>query len=79
MTINTKYSIWDNVWYMADNKVHKGKIIKINNTIKYAVSTKRGWYMETTYNLLDYFSFKLKQEFHESELYPSKEELLKSL
>lgn len=79
MEIKTKYSIGDTVWYIEDNRVHKGKISKINNTITSVMTSKLGWYQKTTYNLFNYFSFKPKKEYYENELFPSKEELFESL
>ena len=79
MEVKTKYSIGDTVWYMKDNRIHKGKISKINNTITSTVTSNLGWYQKTTYHLFNYFSFKPKQEYQEHELYPTKEELIKSL
>ena len=79
MEVKTKYSIGDIVWYMEDNRIHKGKVSKINNIITSAVTAKLGWYQKTTYNLFNYFSFKPKHEYQEYELYPTKEELIKSL
>lgn len=79
MKITTKYNVGDTVWYMENDKVHKGKISKINNTVTSAMTAKLGWYQKTTYNLFNYFSFKPKQEYQEYELFPSKEELFESL
>lgn len=65
MTIETKYNIGDEVWFMYRNKVFSGRIVGIfirSNGISYKiVSIIKGMW------------------FSESNLFPTKEELLKSL
>ena len=68
MTIETKYNIGDEVWFMFDGKPLNGKIARISeHTIKVEVRFKDG---------KDYlFSREIKGFKH----FPTKEELLKSL
>ena len=65
MTIETKYNIGDEVWFMYRNKIFSGRIVGIfikSNGISYKiVSIIKGMW------------------FSESKLFPTKEELLKSL
>lgn len=70
MTIETKYNIGDEVWFMALSKPKKGEIGTISIWVlgdgdvelKYAVEKSGFWYHR-----------------YENQLYPTKEELLKSL
>lgn len=65
MTIETKYNIGEEVWFMYRNKVFSGRIVGIflkTNGINYKIVSiiKGMWFSET-------------------KLFPTKEELLKSL
>ena len=69
MTIETKYNIGQEVFYMKDNKVHSFTISQINifiNVIR-----------EEMLTMVDYGTFGICKT--ECELFSSKEELLKSL
>lgn len=67
MTIETKYNIGDKVWFMFAGKPLNGKIARISEgTIKIIVILKGKEYL---------FSVDIKG----LELFPTKEELLKSL
>ena len=68
MKIETKYNIGDEVWFIFDGKPLNGKIVKISEyTIKIEVRFKDG---------KDYL---FSREIKGFELFPTKEELLKSL
>ena len=68
MKIETKYNIGDDVWFIFDGKPLNGKIVKISEyTIKIEVRFKDG---------KDYL---FSREIKGFELFPTKEELLKSL
>jgi len=69
MTIETKYNYGDTVWLMRDNKIIEGKIFKI-----YTTSTDGGLGYFVEYDING-----TPQTFDEDALFPSKEELLKSL
>ena len=68
MTIETKYNIGDEVWFMHENRVHKSKIGAIYITLYDDMRVVK-------YSFGNYIL-----EFKENEeLYRTKEELLKSL
>ena len=70
MTIETKYNIGDEVWFILGHKARQGKILEI-------VFNKVG------YKLIGYhYNVEIglsHGSFNEPELFPTKEELLKSL
>ena len=71
MTIETKYNIGDEVWIMVRGECYQLKVVGIRtNSLKY-------------YKSIEYFvsedGDELSFTFGESELFPTKEELLKSL
>ena len=71
MTIETKYNIGDEVWFMEYNKPNKGSVVKIDIDIARAGD----WYIE---------HYKIKSDKAQickvgQSLFPTKEELLKSL
>lgn len=74
MTIETKYNIGDEVWLMYENKAITAQVIEMN------VAIGINFYSE-----VDAKCFcKIKcphftREIHDSHLFPTKEELLKSL
>ena len=68
MKIETKYSIGDEVWFLFDGKPLNGKIARISEyTIKVVVIFKDGKEYSFIRDIKDF------------KLYPTKEELLKSL
>ena len=71
MTIETKYNIGDEVWFMNENKVYVSFIedVRVKRNSK---NTKIEYMVES----MQKKDFGLKEE---SALFPSKEELLKSL
>jgi hypothetical protein len=75
MTIETKFDIGDVCYFMYDNKVKDSTIVKINFTKEKLLSS---FNMEKlTYNVaLGYVS---NIDFEEDKLFPTKEDLLKSL
>lgn len=70
MTVETKYNIGDEVWFILGNKARQGKILGITFT-------------KVEYTLISYYyNIQVGPShgfFIESDLYPTKEELLKSL
>lgn len=71
MTIETKYNVGDEVWFMDDNKPTKGIVVKLDID----VSRKGDWYIEHyKVEAKGFIHFKVGQS-----LFPTKEELLKSL
>lgn len=71
MIIETKYNIGDEVWFMEHNKPNKGSVVKIDIDI----ARSGDWYIE---HYKVNFDNVLICEVGQS-LYPTKEELLKSL
>lgn len=68
MTIETKYNIGDEVWFLFDGKPLNGKIARISEyTIKIIVIFKDGK------------EYLFSRDIKGFELFPTKEELLKSL
>ena len=68
MTIETKYNIGDEVWFVFDGKPLNGKIARISeHTIKVNVIFKDGK------------KYLFSRDIKGFELFPTKEELLKSL
>ena len=77
MTIETKYNIGDEVWFMEDNKACS-RVIEAINVTHYGENLtilRYGYYLHPESS--DERLYWLDQ--HERDLYPNKEELLKSL
>lgn len=73
MTIETRYDIGDKVWFMYNNSVKCESIIKINALIEKDMNSTN-IHITILYHLYDYDT-----SYIESKLFPTKEELLKSL
>ena len=73
MTIETRYNIGDKVWFMYNNSVKCEPIIKINALIEKDINSTN-IHITILYHLYDYDT-----SYIESKLFPTKEELLKSL
>lgn len=69
MTIETKYNIGDEVWFMDDLQPTSGEILMID-----IERYKRMQFTKYTVALCDVLT-----SFYEDKLFPTKEELLKSL
>lgn len=72
MTIKTKYNIGQEVWFIEDNKVCNKKITAIHLHIYESGS-------DISYSCSPSEFGKLLNSVNESKLFPTKEELLKSL
>ena len=74
MTIETKYNIGDEVWLMHENMAITAEILEIDISV---LNTKyRGLCTDVFFKVkAPYFT----REIYESHLFPTKEELLKSL
>ena len=71
MTIETKYNIGDEVWFMENNRATTGIVVKLDVDI----ARTGDWYIEHYKVEANGFQFcKVGQN-----LFPTKEELLKSL
>lgn len=73
MKIETKYNIGDEVWFMHDNKVKSGTIIKIDVVLERDMNSQNVG-KSVYYGLYNFISPYIEQR-----LFPTKEELLKSL
>lgn len=73
MTIETRYNIGDRVWFMHDNKVKNEIIIKIDAVILKDMNCN-----DVGKTIL-YGLFNYSRCYAEHKLFPTKEELLKSL
>lgn len=69
MTIETKYNIGDKVWFMHNNSVNCETIIKIDVFIE----------RDVIYNNIFYHIYNYCSPYIEQKLFPTKEDLLKSL
>ena len=76
MTIKTKYNIGDEVWFMNANKVSTMKVWDIDIQIRTSFD---GQYVYGDYYRVYYYDFGSHNKVNESDLFPTKEELLKSL
>lgn len=77
MTIETRYNIGDRAWVMKWNKVHYLRIDAIEIRAKEAMVTEDG-----VLSILEYkyfYSFGDNDWYAEQDLFPTKEELIKSL
>lgn len=70
MTIETKYNIGDEVWFMNEGEPTSEKIVRID-----VEQYERKQFVEYTMVLSDV----ILTSFYEQEVFPTKEELLKSL
>lgn len=75
MTIETKYNIGDEVWFIKDNKVQSLKITQLN--VLMSLLPKTDGYGCKINQVVDYSNG--KTVLAEYECFPTKEELLKSL
>ena len=73
MIVEIKYNIGDKVWFMYNNSVKCEPIIKINALIEKDMNSTN-IHITILYHLYDYCT-----SYIESKLFPTKEELLKSL
>ena len=76
MDIKTKYELRQSVFYMNNNQVKESVINQILAEVRYRIGYKRKVYidMSVSYYLLD-----SNLLYEEGKLFPTKEELLKSL
>lgn len=77
MTIETKYNIGGAVWVMMDNKVHHLRIEAIEVSIGKAMVGENGILSISEYKYR--YSVGWNNWYDESQLFPTKEELIKSL
>lgn len=74
MTIETRYNIGDEVWFMENNRPTKGIVVKLDID----VARSGDWYIE--HYKVESNGLPRGERFHIGQsLFPTKEELLKSL
>jgi hypothetical protein len=73
MTIETKYNIGDKVWFMHQNLAKSAIIVKIDIIVEISMNDTN-IYKNIWYSLFNYQS-----SYAEQTIFPTKEELLKSL
>lgn len=81
MKFETKYNLGDIVWFMYDNKAHRGRILGIE--VNYSCSHFDAAYTPQCVDYSEDYTVKIclghSIRMLGSELFPTKEELLKSL
>lgn len=77
MTIETKYDIGQAVWVIMNNKAQHLRIEKIEASIDKAMITEDGNFLISKYTFL--YSVGYDNWYKENDIFPTKEELLKSL
>ena len=70
MTIETKYNIGDDVWLLYNNKAVSSRIFRIEVKVDLHLSARIKYYLSGS-DIAEFYS--------EDKLFPTKEELLKSL
>ena len=76
MTIITKYDLNQEVFFMSNNKIEKGKIYKINYSLEVGLKRESLAYIVQRF---DQFGENLKEQIYEENLFLSKEALIKAL
>ena len=76
MTIETKYNIGQEVWFLKDNKAATMKIWDIDIRVRTSYDGEKTYGYHTRFF---YYDFGYDNEIEEKYLFPTKEELLKSL
>ena len=79
MIIQTKFNVGDTVFVFSNNKIIQSKILKIDADVKLRPNTT---YIDISYTLQDtesinFYDFNISRK--ESEVFETKEELIKSL
>jgi hypothetical protein len=77
MTIETRYDIGDEVWVIVENRVQKLRIQECKVSTARATRSEDGKFQVIEYRIVYYFE--AGEWASESDLFPTKEELLKSL
>lgn len=76
MKIGTKYDIGQEVWALLDNKIQRVKIWGVDINIEEGFD---GQYTYPSRTRINYYDFGKHHIISEDKLFPTKEELLKSL
>lgn len=83
MEIKTKFNLGDTVYYIEDNKIHQGKVVRIDTTSVLNHYTYNGGSLEIGESYIETYkvsnSEKRKQSFERYLLFATQEELLEDL
>ena len=83
MEIKTKFNLGDTVYYIENNKIHQGKVIRIDTTSVLNHYTYNGGSLEIGESYIETYkvsnSEKRKQSFERYLLFATQEELLEDL
>ena len=83
MEIKTKFNIGDTVYYIENNKIHQGKVVRIDTTSVLNHYTYNGGSLEIGESYIETYkvsnSEKRKQSFEHYLLFATQEELLEDL
>ena len=83
MDIRTKFNLGDTVYYIENNKIHQGKVVRIDTTSVLNHYTYNGGSLEIGESYIETYkvsnSEKRKQSFERYLLFATQEELLEDL
>lgn len=83
MEIKTKFNLGDTVYYIENNKIHQGKVVRIDTTSVLNHYTYNGGSLEIGESYIETYkvsnSEKRKQSFERCLLFATQEELLEDL
>ena len=83
MEIKTKFNLGDTVYYIENNKIHQGKVVRIDTTSALNRYTYNGGSLEIGESYIETYkvsnSKKRKQSFERHLLFATQEELLEDL
>ena len=83
MDIKTKFNLGDTVYYIENNKIHQGKVVRIDTTSVLNHYTYNGGSLEIGESYIETYkvsnSEKRKQSFERYLLFATQEELLEDL
>lgn len=83
MEIKTKFNLGDTVYYIENNKIHQGKVVRIDTTNVLNHYTYNGGSLEIGESYIETYkvsnSEKRKQSFERHLLFATQEELLEDL
>ncbi|WP_314201224.1 hypothetical protein [Capnocytophaga sputigena] len=83
MEIKTKFNLGDTVYYIENNKIHQGKVVRIDTTSVLNHYTYNGGSLEIGESYIETYkvsnSEKRKQSFERYLLFATQEELLEDL
>ena len=84
MDIKTKFNLGDNVYYIENNKIHQGKVVRIDTTSVLNQYTYNNGSVETSQSYIETYkvlsnTYNRKKLFERYLLFATQEELLEDL